>query len=100
MAPRVAVANEIIEEFCRRWDVSELALSGSVLRDDFGPDRDIDVLVTFETDARWSGYDLVDMIEELKLVFGRDVDLVEKPAIRNPFRRAEILRTAQVLYAA
>jgi uncharacterized protein len=100
MTPRVVVPLEAIEAFCARWAITELALFGSVLRDDFGPDSDVDVLVTFAAGARWSGYEVVDMVAELKAIFGREVDFVEKPAIRNPFRRREILRTAQVLYAA
>ena len=100
MTPRVAVPKEAIDAFCSKWSITELALFGSVLRDDFRQDSDIDVLVTFADGTHWSGYDVVDMIEELKAIFGRDVDFVEKPAIRNPFRRQEILRTAQVVYAA
>jgi len=80
--------------------VRELALFGSVLRDDFGPDSDVDILVTFEPGAPWSLWDLEDMKQELRALFGRNVDLVEKPAIRNPFRRHEILSTSQVVYAA
>jgi predicted nucleotidyltransferase len=90
----------MISEFCRKWKIKELALFGSVLRDDFGPDSDVDVLVTFEPDVPWSLYEWVDMIEELKAIFGREVDLVEKTGLRNPFRRHEILTTKQVIYAA
>jgi hypothetical protein len=71
-----------------------------VLRDDFRPESDVDVLVTFEADARWSLFDLVDMQDELKELFGRRVDVVEKKGLRNPFQRYEILRTMQVMYAA
>jgi hypothetical protein len=89
-----------IENFCRRWKIIELSLFGSILRDDFGPDSDVDVLVTFANDIEWSLYDLVDMQEELKNIFGRDVDLVLKSGLRNPFRRKEILRNQRVIYAA
>jgi predicted nucleotidyltransferase len=88
-----------LADFCRRWKVVEFALFGSVLRDDFGPDSDIDVLVTFQPDAPWSLWDLVDMRDELHQLFGREVDLVEKDALRNPFRRHEILREYKVVYA-
>jgi len=87
-------------EFCNRWKVIELALFGSVLREDFRPDSDIDVLVTFADDAHWSLYDWVDMIEELKTILGREVDLLSKKGLRNPFRRQEILSTREVIYAA
>jgi hypothetical protein len=89
-----------IEDFCHRWKVIKLALFGSILREDFGPDSDIDVLVTFAEDSDLSLYDLVDMQEELRVIFGRDVDLVLKSGLRNPFRRREILRTQRVIYAA
>lgn len=91
---------ERIADFCRRRKVTELALFGSVLRDDFGPDSDIDVLVTFTPDCGWSLFDLVEMQEELKDIFQRDVDLVEKEGLRNPFRRHEILNSMEVVYAA
>ena len=91
---------EDIEAFCRRWRVTEFSLFGSVLRDDFQPDSDVDVLVSFADDSPWSLFDVVDMIEQLRAVFGRKVDLVEKSALRNPFRRHEILTTREVIYAA
>lgn len=91
---------EKIEGFCRKWKIDELSLFGSVLREDFRPDSDVDVLVSFKEGAGWDLYDLVDMIEELKTIFGRKVDLVEKEAIRNPFRRHSIMTTKKVLYAA
>lgn len=86
--------------FCRRWHVRELSLFGSALRDDFGPDSDIDLLVEFEPEAPISLWDWGPMLEELHRIFGRDVDLVEKSAIRNPLRRRHILANTRVLYAA
>lgn len=86
--------------FCRKWRVQELSLFGSALRDDFRPDSDIDVLVELQPGHGLSLYDWVDMIDELKVIFGREVDLVSKRGLKNPIRRDEILRTARVLYAA
>ena len=97
---RIAMDHGRIEEFCRKWKIREFALFGSVLRDDFRPDSDVDVLVTLEDDAPWSLYEWVEMIEELESVFGRKVGLVEKTAIENPFRRRNILRSHEVVYAA
>jgi predicted nucleotidyltransferase len=97
---RLDYHREKIEEFCRRWQVIEFALFGSVLRDDFRPDSDVDVLVSFGAEAPWSLYDIVEMTDELKQMFNREVDLVEKEALRNPFRRKEILATRKVIYAA
>ena len=89
-----------IRTFCRKWKIREFSLFGSVLRKDFRPDSDVDVLVEFEPDHCWSLYEVVDMKEELQTLFGRNVDLVMKGGLRNPIRRREILRTRQVVYAA
>jgi uncharacterized protein len=91
---------ERIREFCRKWKISEFALFGSILRDDFTPESDVDVLVTFSKGDAPSLYGLVDMEEELSEILGRDVDIVSKDALRNPFRKYEILRTHKVIYAA
>ena len=100
MAQQVPVDGEQLAAFCRKWRVKELALFGSALRDDFGPDSDVDILVDLEPDHGLGLYDWVDMIEELEGIFGRSVDLVAKGGLRNPFRRREILATAEVLYAS
>jgi predicted nucleotidyltransferase len=96
---RIIVQKEKIEEFCRRWKVAELALFGSALRTDFRPDSDVDILVSFDENADWDLSDWVTMMDELKQMFGREVDLVEKTTLRNPFRRHYILETKQVIYA-
>ena len=98
--PHIDIPTERIAEFCRKWKIREFSLFGSVLRDDFGPESDVDVLVVLDDAAEWDLFDWVDMIEELKVIFGRDVDLVDKTAIRNPFRRQSILRSHEVIYAA
>lgn len=89
-----------LAELCRKWKVKELSLFGSILRDDFGADSDVDVLVVFQPDAPWSMWDLMDMKAELEAFFGRSVDLVEKEALRNPWRKRQILSTYEVVYAA
>jgi predicted nucleotidyltransferase len=89
-----------IERFCQKRHVVEFALFGSALRGEMTAESDIDVLVTLDDNAHLSLADWVDMQEELSLLFGRDVDLVSKTALRNPFRRHEILRTHKVIYAA
>ena len=98
--PRIDIPMENIRAFCVKWKIVEFSLFGSVLRDDFRPDSDIDVLLSFEENTDWSLYDLVDMKDELKTIFGREVDLVEKEAIRNPYRRRSMLAQHEVLYAA
>jgi len=90
-----------LAEFCRRWKVVELALFGSVLRDDFRPDSDVDVLVTFAEGARWTLFDMVDMRDELSRVLGRPVDLVSRRGVqrsRNHLRRQAILSSAETIY--
>ena len=96
----INVSEDRLAEFCRQWKVKELALFGSILRDDFGPDSEIDVLVTFQAQIAWSLWDLLDMRDRLHDLFGREIDLIEKDALRNPFRRHEILKSHRVVYAA
>jgi predicted nucleotidyltransferase len=100
MSVRMEIPKDRIEEFCRRWQVKELAIFGSALGDDFRPDSDVDVLVVFQDDAKWSLFDIMSAEEELTKIFGRKVDLVEKQAVRNPFRRHHILSHREVIYAA
>lgn len=93
---------EALAEFCRRWGISELALFGSALRSDFGPESDVDLLVSFAPQARPSLLDHVRMQLELSTLLGRRVDLVSRRAIErsaNRQRRAAILGTAQIVYA-
>lgn len=97
------ISRDKIADFCRRWKITELALFGSVLRDDFRPDSDIDVLVTFAPDAGWRLDDLVDMKEELEMMFGCRVDLVKKHLVEsseNYIRRKHILSHMETIYVA
>ncbi len=101
--PKIHIPLKQIEAFCRRWKIKELALFGSVLRDDFRPDSDVDVLVTFEVDTRWSLFKMIDMQDELKEVLGRKVDLVERLSVErseNYIRRRHILHSLEPVYVA
>ena len=103
MTARIAIPADGIAAFCERWQVTELALFGSVLRDDFGPDSDVDVLVSFDAAARHTLFDMVDMEEELKTLFGRDVDLVSRRGIErsgNHLRRRAILEAAETIHGS
>jgi predicted nucleotidyltransferase len=94
---------DTIQQFCRRWRIRELALFGSVLRADFRPDSDIDVLVTFHDDADWGLLDHAQMQHELATLLHRPIDLVTRRALeRSPnwVRREAILNTAQVIVSA
>ena len=94
------IPEQTIAEFCRKWWLTEVALFGSVLRSDFRPDSDVDVLITLSRDAPWSLWDMDDLSDELRRLLGREVDVVSKRALKNPFRRHEILTTRRVIYAA
>ncbi len=96
----IAIPKKKNAAFCCRWKVVEFGLFGSALRDDFNAGSDIDVLVTFAPEAQVSLFDLAQMQIELESLFGRPVDILEKDALRNPFRKREILKTAQVIYAS
>ena len=90
-------------DFCKRWKIIELAVFGSVLRDDFGPDSDVDILVTFEPDAPWSLFDIVRVKHEFEEMVGRKVDIIERPALEkhhNPYLKREILSSAVRIFAA
>src|SRR5689334_5870317 len=96
----IALPIEQIRAYCGKWKISEFSLFGSVLRDDFRPDSDIAVLVSFQPDGPRSLWDLMGMEHELAALLGREVDLIEKEGLRSPFRRHEILTTRRVVYAA
>lgn len=99
----VQIDRKELETFCKKWKVKEFSLFGSVLREDFRPDSDVDVLVTFSSDAHWSLFDMAAMKKNLEALVGREVDLVSRRAIeasRNPIRRQSILSSSVVLHAA
>jgi len=99
---KIGLPATAIDAFCRKWKVVEMALFGSVLRDDFRPDSDVDVLVTFEPDVPWSLWDMVQAEQELAVLLGRPVDMVERATIEksgNWVRRQSILDSARMIYA-
>jgi len=101
--PRISLPQDQLSRFCHQWKITEFALFGSVLRDDFRPDSDVDVLVTFLPDADWSLFDHVEMRDELSAMLGRKVDLLTRNAVeqsRNQIRRRAILESAEVIHAA
>jgi hypothetical protein len=103
MSPRIPIDLKKIEGYCKKWKIVELSLFGSVLRDDFRPDSDVDVMVSFADDAHWSLFDLVHMEAELKALLGKTVDLVERTGVEaspNYIRRRHILQSAEALYVA
>lgn len=100
---RIGVSMHAIEAYCERWRVAELAVFGSVLRDDFRPDSDIDVLVSFRTERTPGLFGFDRMERGLAELFDRKVDLVHRAAVdasQNYIRRKAILESAQVIYCA
>jgi uncharacterized protein len=98
--PRFEIDDSIILSLAKKYKVKELALFGSILRNDFNDSSDIDILVEFDANNKYSLFDLFIIKEEFGQAFGKDVDLIEKQSIRNPYRRDEILKNAKVIYAA
>lgn len=100
---QIRLDREKIAAFCRRWQIAELAFFGSVLEDRFGPQSDVDVLVTLAPQVAWGLLDWVAMEDKLTEILGRRVDLVNRRSIErshNPIRRREILKSARTYYAA
>ena len=101
--PRIDIPIEKIAAFCRKWQITEFALFGSVLRDDFRPDSDVDVLITIAPGASLGLFELVEMRDELLYLFNRPVDIVTRWTIEhseNTSRQQHILESAEVIYAA
>ncbi len=99
----IDLLREQIEAFCRKWKIRRVWLFGSVLRDDFAPESDVDVMVEFAPDARWSLLDLAGAEQELEAILGRPVDLVERQCVEqsaNWIRRRHILESARLFYEA
>ena len=100
--PHIAIDydKEKLRDFCRKWKITEFSFFGSVVRDDFGPESDVDVMVTFEEDAPWGLFSMVHMEDELVEIFGREVDLLTRRSVersRNPIRKASILSSSAIL---
>ena len=100
MNKRIEVQREQLIALAKRHGLKELAFFGSILSDRFGLESDIDVLIEFLPDVNASLYDLVNIKDELEALFNREVDVVEKTGLRNPFRRHAILSSYEVIYAA
>ena len=102
VTPSLSTRLPDLKGFCQRWQIAELAVFGSILRDDFNDKSDIDFLVTFSPLAQWGLFEHAQMQQELQTLLNRDVDLVSKRAIersKNWIRRQNILSTAKVIYA-
>jgi predicted nucleotidyltransferase len=97
--PRIPIKKNEIAEFCRRNQITQLALFGSVLSECFGPDSDVDVLVTFSPEARIGFLAFGRIQRELSDLLQRPVDLVPKDGLK-PVIRQSVMDSAEVVYAA
>jgi len=100
MPTAIEIDQAAIEAFCKKWKVTEFSLFGSVLREDFSADSDIDVLLDFDGPTGLSLFEWIEMKDELEALFGRPIDMLAKEGLRNPFRRESILNRREVMYAA
>lgn len=101
LSENITIPKLEISKFCNRWRITELALFGSVLRNDFSSESDLDFLATFAHEANWGLFDHMRMKDELAEIFQRDIDLFSREAIElnhNPYRRHEILDSAKIVY--
>lgn len=98
--PKFDFDETLIISLAKKYDVKEIALFGSVLRTDFNDSSDIDILIKFNGNNRFSLFDLYQIKDEFEKALGKKVDLIEKDSLRNPYRRENILKNAKVIYAA
>ncbi|HEY5532943.1 MAG TPA: nucleotidyltransferase domain-containing protein [Candidatus Anoxymicrobiaceae bacterium] len=100
---KIDISEKELRDFARRWNILELALFGSVLRDDFNEGSDVDIVATFAPDSHYSLFDLVRMEDELKELLGRDVDLIDRRSVdrsRNYLRKRDVLSSLESIYVA
>lgn len=100
---RLIISRKKLEDFCTRWQVEQLSVFGSAVRDDFSEQSDVDLLVAFTETSDWGLFEHLQMKQELKELFDRNVDLITRRSLeqsRNILLRDEILNSARVLYSA
>ncbi len=100
---RLGVSSMTLSGFCRRWHITEMALFGSILRDDFSPESDVDLLVSFAPEFRRGLVETLEIQSQIQNLLGREVDLIVRKALEsseNIPRRDRILNSAQVVYVA
>jgi len=89
-----------IIQLCKKYNITELSIFGSSIRDDFAQDSDVDLLVSFENNVEISLFDVIELEREFALLLNREVDIVEKESLKNPIRKDKILATREIIYAA
>ena len=91
--PKLTIDETAIAEYAEQHHIAEMYVFGSALRDDFNDSSDIDILVSFDQNTEISYFDILEVKRVLSDFFNRKVDLVEKEALVNPYRKKEIFRT-------
>lgn len=97
------IPDETLADFCKRWQITELAVFGSALREDFRPESDVDFLVTYAPDKKYEPWAYFPEREELERLLHRKIDWIERKAIeksRNALLRRRILNSAEVIYGS
>jgi len=85
---------------CKKYDIIELSIFGSSIRDDFKTNSDIDILVSFKKNSKITLFDIIELENEFSKILNRKVDIVEKESLKNPIRKDKILSTREIIYAA
>ena len=89
-----------ITVLCEKYSIKELSIFGSSIRDDFNQNSDVDILVSFRKESEITLFDIMDLEKEFSQILKREVDIVEKEALKNPIRKKRILSTREIIYAA
>jgi len=97
---KLMVPKKKIVDLCKRWQIREFSFFGSIVGDSFTEASDVDVLIRFDRSTHLGLFEIEAIREELEALLGRPVDIVEMDAVKNPYRRAAILASHEVLYAA
>jgi predicted nucleotidyltransferase len=96
----IILNNNDVIHLCKKYSIVELSIFGSSIRDDFTQNSDVDILVSFDSNSNVTLFDIMDLESEFKKLLKREVDIVEKEALKNPIRKNKILSTRKILYAA
>ena len=97
--PKIEINDKLIFEIAHNFKIAEIYFFGSVLRNDFSDDSDIDILISFKKDVHHSFFELIELREQFNKILNRPIDLIELESLTNPYRRNEILKTARRIYA-
>jgi uncharacterized protein len=95
-----SIEDNLFYSLIKKYSLSEVALFGSVIREDYSDNSDIDILISFTANSKKSLFDIINLKYDFECILNRKVDVIEKSALKNPFRKNEILKTARVIYAA